>query len=850
MSPSPIAPRGPALPVDDALPGLVAALGQAGVAVLVAPPGAGKTTRVPLALVGEGWCKGKIIMLEPRRIAARAAAERMAWTIGEKAGETVGYRVRMQSRIGPRTRIEIVTEGVFTRMILADPSLDGVAAVIFDEFHERSLDGDLGLALALDARAALRPELRLLVMSATIDGARVAGLLGDAPVIESQGRAFPVETRHRGRDARQHLEPQVAAAVLDALAAEAGSILVFQPGAREIRRTETLLREKIHDPQVDIAPLHGTMEPAAQDRAIEPAPPGKRKIVLATSIAETSLTIEGVRVVIDSGLARVPRYDPATGLTGLATIRVSRAAADQRRGRAGRIEPGICYRLWDEAETRALPEYAPPEIREADLAPLALSLAEWGTADPAQLAWLDPPPRAAFDAARGLLRDLGAIDGAGQLTNRGRALARLPLPPRLAAMVLAAVDSVAPAVGESVAVAVQTSAGPGVDSAVATAAALALLLTERGLGGREADLRHRLRGLAADRGDRARTGRQMAEGWARLAGAKGRGRIEPERAGAILALAYPDRIAKARAGQPGRYLLANGKGAELDPADPLAANDFLVVADLTGSGPTARIVLAAPIDEQAIEQDFAGRIETVDEVRFDPASGGVRSRRVKRFGKLVLQESQSTKADPAQVRDALLRGIADLGIARLPWTRDQNHLRRRVEFLRALDPAAWPDLSDDGLANTLAEWLGPFIQGKRNIGAIGADDLGDALATLLPWDRKRRLDDEAPSHFEAPTGSHLPIDYAAEGGPSVAVRVQELFGLATHPTIGAGKARLTLELLSPAHRPIQITRDLPGFWAGSWKDVRSDMRGRYPKHAWPDDPASAAPTRRAKPRGA
>ena len=824
MTPRTIAPRGPALPVDEALPDLVAALGQKGLAVLVAPPGAGKTTRVPLALIGTPWCAGKVIMLEPRRIAARAAAERMAWTIGETAGENVGYRVRLQSRIGPRTRVEIVTEGVFTRMILADPGLDGVSAVIFDEFHERSLDGDLGLALALDARGALRPDLRILVMSATIDGARVASLLGDAPVIRSEGRAFPVETRYRGRDQRQYLEPQIVSAVLDALANETGSILVFLPGAREIRRTETLLSEKIRDPAVDLAPLHGTMEPQAQDRAIAPAPPGRRKIVLATSIAETSLTIEGVRVVIDSGLARVPRYDPATGLTGLATIRVSRAAADQRRGRAGRVEPGVCYRLWDEAETRALPDFAPPEIREADLAPLALSLAEWGTGDPGQLAWLDPPPRAAFEAARDLLRELGAIDPDGRLTGRGRDLARLPLPPRLAAMVLAAGD------------------------AASTAAALALLLTERGLGGREVDLAHRLRGLVQDRSDRARAGRQMAESWVRLAGAKP-GPIEPDRAGAILALAYPDRIAKARPGQPGRYLLANGKGAELDPSDPLARHEFLVVADLSGAGPTARIVLAAAIDEQSIEQDFADRIATVDEVRFDPATGGVRSRRMKRFGKLVLQESPSSELDPEQVRSALLQGIADLGVATLPWTKDQERLRSRVEFLRALEPEAWPDLSDAGLNTTLADWLGPFLTGKRSIGAIGADDLGNALAALVPWDQKRRLDEDAPSHFEAPTGSMVPIDYGAEGGPSVAIRVQELFGLAKHPTIGAGKVPLTLALLSPAHRPIQITRDLPGFWAGSWKDVRSDMRGRYPKHVWPDDPANAQPTRRAKPRG-
>jgi ATP-dependent helicase HrpB len=806
------------LPVDEVVPALVAALGGATAAVLVAPPGAGKTTRVPLALLGQPWLgSGRLVMLEPRRLAARAAADRMARTVRENVGETIGFRVRMQSRVGPKTRIEVVTEGIFTRMILADPSLDGVAGVVFDEFHERSLDGDLGLALALDAQQALRPDLRLLVMSATLDGARVARLLGGAPVIESAGRMFPVDTRYLGRDARQQLEPQVAEATLKALRAETGSLLVFLPGAREIRRTETLLRERVRDDDVDIVPLHGALDPAMQDRAIAPASQGRRKVVLASAIAETSLTIEGVRVVIDSGLSRVPRYDPETGLTGLATVRVSRASADQRRGRAGRLEPGVCYRLWDEAETRALPAFQPPEIIEADLAPLALALAEWGTADPRALAWLDPPPEGTFAEARHLLRELEAIDHDGRLTPHGTALAKLPLPPRLAHMLLAA-----------------SSRG-------------AVLLTERGLGGRDVDLRHRLTALDADRSERARTARRMAESWLRIAGID-EGDADIDRSGAVLALAYPDRIAKARPQRNGAYLLANGRGALIDEADPLARQPFLAVAEMAGTAGDGRILLAAPIGESEIADDFAAVIETVDEIEFDAATRSVRARRRRRLDRLVLGSAPLDDPDPERIRMALLDGVRGLGIGVLPWTPDQLRLRERAAFLRRQDPGSWPDLSDQGLAATLDDWLGPFVAGKRSVNAITADDLGRALDALLPWAFKRRLDDEAPSHFTAPTGSRLPIDYAAEAGPSVAVRVQELFGLGVHPSIAGGRIRLTLALLSPAHRPVQVTRDLPGFWAGSYQAVRAEMKGRYPKHPWPDDPLQAAPTRRAKPR--
>jgi ATP-dependent helicase HrpB len=820
------APRLAPLPVDEALPTLLDALREKRNAVLVAPPGAGKTTRVPPALLGEAWTRGgKIIVLEPRRLAARAAAERMARERGEATGETIGYRVRLQSRVGPRTRIEVVTEGVFARMILADPALDGVAAVIFDEFHERSLDADLGLALALDTQGALRPDLRLIAMSATLDGARVATVLGDAPLIESAGQMYPVETRYLGRDARAPLEPQVADAVMTALRAEAGSLLVFLPGAREIRRTETLLRERIADPAVMLAPLYGAMEFGAQDRAIEPAPPGQRKIVLATSIAETSLTIEGVSVVVDSGLARVPRYDPATGFTGLATERVSQAAADQRRGRAGRLGPGVCYRLWDEAETRALAPFAKPEILEADLAPLALTLAEWGVADPSALSWLDPPPAAAYSAARALLQSLDALDAAGRITEAGRALARLPLPPRLAHMVL-----VASARGEG-----------------ALAARIAVLITERGLGGTDSDLRHRLERLGAERGRRAEDARRLASSWQKLAGGAG-GRIDVARAGAVLALAYPDRIARARPGRPGEFLAANGRGAALDPADALAREPYLAVAEIAGAAARARIVLAAPIAEAEIEGEFAAHIATEDDVSFDPATGGVRARRLMRLGRLVLREAPVAAPDPVLIEAALLQAIRARGVAALPWTDALRQWRDRVLFLRALEGAAWPDLSDAALADTIDDWLAPFLAGKRALGDLKPDDLDAALKALLAPNLQRRVERDAPTHYDTPAGRRVPIDYAAEGGPRVEVRVQEMFGLGVHPAVGAGRVPLTVALLSPAHRPVQVTRDLPGFWRGSYQAVRAELRGRYPKHPWPDDPLSAPATTRAKRR--
>jgi ATP-dependent helicase HrpB len=815
------------LPIDDALPALTAALRAREAAVLVAPPGAGKTTRVPLVLIDEPWAADKkIIVLEPRRLAARAAAERMAETLGEKVGDTVGLRVRFGSKVSKRTRIEVVTEGIFSRMILDDPELTGIAAILFDEFHERSLDADLGLAFARDAQQGLREDLKLLVMSATIDGARVASKLGDAPQIESLGRAFPVETRYLPRDARSHIEPQVADAVTRALRPDPGSVLVFLPGQAEIRRTETLLKERVSDPAVDIVALYGALDAQVQDRAIAPSPAGRRKVVLATSIAETSLTIEGVRIVIDSGLARVPRYEPGTGLTRLETVRVSRAAADQRRGRAGRTEPGVCYRLWSEPETASLEAYARPEILSADLSSFALDLAQWGVSDPATLTFLDPPPQAAYTEARKLLTELGALDGDGRITGEGKQLRALPLPPRLARMV---VDAAREGAGE-------------------TAAQIAVLVGERGLGGNDADLTHRLDQFRRDRSRRADEARGMAKRWADTASTRAKAAEQPS-VGALLALAYPDRIAKNRGGGQGAFLLANGRGAMLDPALSLAREPFIVAADLSGTAQQARILLAAPITQADIEARFADRIAQRDEVIVDPATLSLRGRRAKKLGAIALSE-QIAPVVPSPENAALLaNAIAQAGIDRLPFSKHLRQWRDRVMFLRASEGDEWPDLSDAALTATAQDWLAPLLADKTALKDIGADDLSNAIMELLPWTMRRRLDAEAPTHFEAPTGTNVPIDYEAEAGPTIAIRVQELFGLGRHPSIAGGRVPLVIELLSPAQRPVQVTKDLPGFWAGSYAVVKAEMRGRYPRHPWPDDPANALPTRRTKRAG-
>ena len=797
-------------------------------AVLVAPPGAGKTTRVPLALLDAPWLKGKkIIMLEPRRIAARASAERMAKTLGERAGETVGYRVRFGSKISRATRIEVVTEGIFSRQILDDPELNGVAAVLFDEFHERSLDADLGLALARDAQTGLREDLRILVMSATLDGARVAKLLGDAPVVASEGRAFPVETRYLGRKPDAPLERQMADAIASALRADPGSVLAFLPGAAEIRRTQNFLSERVHDASIEIVPLFGALDAAVQDRAIAPAPKGQRKVVLATSIAETSLTIEGVRIVVDSGMARVPRYEPDIGLTRLETVRASRAAVDQRRGRAGRTEPGVCYRLWDEPQTASLAAYTQPEILSADLSSMVLDLAQWGVSDPTTLAFLDSPPAPALKEANSLLAELGALGGDGRITAEGQSLRALALPPRLARMI---VDSHRLGAGEE-------------------AAEIAAILTERGLGGDSVDLDVRLDQFRRDRSQRASSARSLAQRWASQVasteGAPAEDTAPPN--GIMLAFAFPDRVARNRGN--GSFVLANGRGAAVEQTSSLARAPYIAVGELTGTAAQGRILLAASITQADIELRFAGQIENAEEVSFDRAAMALRARRKKTLHAITLSEAPMALSPSAETARIFAAGLIGAGLDKLPWSKSLQQWRDRVTFLRKAEGDSWPDLSDAALAADSENWLVPVLYDKISLKELSAGDLSDALMGLLPWELRARLEREAPTHFEAPTGTMLAIDYEAEQGPTIAVRLQELFGLNTHPSIAKGAVPLVLELLSPAQRPVQVTRDLPGFWRGSYAAVRSDLRGRYPRHPWPEDPASAPPTRRVKPRG-
>ncbi|MET4600889.1 ATP-dependent helicase HrpB [Bradyrhizobium sp. JR4.1] len=816
------------LPIDAVLDDLSRTLEAHNAAVLVAPPGAGKTTRVPLALLDAPWAKGKkIIVLEPRRIAARASADRMAKSLGERAGETVGYRVRFGSKISRATRIEVVTEGIFTRQILDDPELSGIAAVLFDEFHERSLDADMGLALARDAQTGLREDLRILVMSATLDGARVAKLLGEAPVVESEGRAFPVETRYLGRKADAPVERQMADAIASALRADAGSVLAFLPGAAEIRRTQNLLAERVQDASIEIVPLFGALDAAVQDRAISPAPKGTRKVVLATSIAETSLTIEGVRIVVDSGLARVPRYEPDIGLTRLETVRVSRAAADQRRGRAGRTEPGVCYRLWDEPQTASLAAYTQPEILSADLSSLVLDLAQWGVADPAALSFLDPPPQPAWKEAKSLLCELNALDADGRITAEGKSLRALALPPRLARMI---VDSHRAGEGEA-------------------GAEIAAIITERGLGGDSVDLEHRRDQFRRDRSPRAASARDLARRWASQVAASEKAATGEDglSTGLMLAYAFPDRVARNRGN--GSFVLANGRGAAVDQTSSLARAPYIAIGEMTGTAASGRILLAAQISQDEIERHFAEHIESAEEISFDRGAMALRARRKRALHAITLSEATLAVSPSEDTARIFADGLIAAGLDRLPWSKAAKQWRDRVMFLRKAEGDSWPDLSDDGLIARRDDWLVPALYDKIALKDMSAGELSDALMTLLPWEMRARLDRAAPTHFEAPTGSVLAIDYEAEQGPTIAVRLQELFGLNTHPSIAAGKVPLVLELLSPAQRPVQVTRDLPGFWRGSYSAVRSDLRGRYPRHPWPEDPANALPTRRVKPRG-
>jgi len=805
------------LPIHAVLPDLLAALRAANNAVLVAPPGAGKTTAVAPALLSEDWCTGEILLLSPRRLAARAAAERMAALANEPVGKTYGYATRMDSKRSAQTRVTVVTEGIFVNRIQADPELAGISAVLFDEVHERSLDSDFGLALALDAQAALRPDIRLVAMSATLDGARFSALMGEAPVIESEGRSYPLDLRHLGRSAEARIEESVAGAIRQALRETDGGILAFLPGVAEIERTA----ERIADvPGAILHKLHGSLDPAAQRAAIAPDREGRRKIVLATSIAETSLTLDGIRVVIDSGLARRPRYDRAAGMTRLVTERASQAAVTQRAGRAARQGPGVAYRMWEAAATAGLPRFDPPEILEADLSALTLDCALWGIADPRDLNWLDPPPEAAVQEARARLAALEAIDADGRPTAHGKAIAHLPLPPRLGHMLARA--------GEM-----------GLER---TAAQIAVLLGERGLGGPDADLEHRLRRWRTERGPRADNARKLAERWAKLVSGPSEAAIDPgslEVVATCVALAFPDRIAKRRDASGETWASAGGRGFKLDPASSLARHEWLAVAETQGMAAGARILSAAPIDVADVEALFGHRIETRRAVRFDPATGRVEATRERRLGAIRLSSGPDAGADPDEIADALLEGVRSHGLGLLPWSATARALRLRTAY------AGLDSLSDETLLAHLDDWLPPALAGKRRLDAIPPEILTQALQNRLGWDGQKQLDRLAPARLETPAGSSHEIDYAAEGGPTVEVRVQALFGLAAHPLLGDGTP-LVLSLTSPAGRPIQTTRDLPGFWKGSWADVAKEMRGRYPRHPWPDDPAAANATLRTK----
>ena len=802
------------LPVLSVLGALRGALIDGSSAVLVAPPGAGKTTAIAPALLEEAWCAGQILLLSPRRLAARAAAERMAQLAGEPVGRTIGYATRLDSKQSPATRVLVMTEGIFINRIQADPELTGVSAVLFDEVHERSLDSDFGIALALDAQAGLRPDLRLVAMSATLDGGRFSRLMNDAPVIESAGRSHPLALRYLGRRNEQRVEDAVAAAIRTALTEEReGGLLAFLPGVAEIERVAERLEGL--PPNIALHRLHGSLDPAEQRAAIAPAPPGKRKLVLATSIAETSLTLDGVRIVIDSGLARRPRYDRAAGVTRLVTERASQAAITQRAGRAARQMPGVAYRLWEEAATAGLPPFDSPEIMEADLSALMLDCALWGVADPASLRWIDAPPAAGLAEARTRLLALGAIDEDSRPTAHGHAIAKLPLPPRLAHMLIAA-----------------GARGWGM-----LAAEAAVLLTERGLGGNDADLETRLRRWRGERGKRAEAARGLARRWATLASA-GQSSAD-DHLGACVALGFPDRLARRRGADGADWISVGGRGFKLDPLSPLAREPWLAVAETQGMAAGARILAAAPIAEADIEALFGERIVLRTSVGFDPATGAVSAVRERRLGAIVLSRGPADAIDPEALAVALMEGVRTHGLALLPWGEAAIALRQRAVF-------AGIDLSDQRLLSDLDLWLAPLLAGKRRLSDISPSALYGAIEGLLDWPQRNAIDRLAPPMLETPAGSHHAIDYAAEGGPAVDVRVQALFGMTRHPMIGEGKVPLTLRLTSPAGRPIQTTRDLPGFWGGSWAAVAKEMRGRYPKHPWPDDPAAASATLRTK----
>jgi ATP-dependent helicase HrpB len=813
------------LPIDAVLPDLCAALSENTRALLIAPPGAGKTTRVPLALLDAPWRQGrKIIMLSPRRIAARAAADRMAETLGEKAGHTVGYRMRFESKISAATQIEVITEALLTRLILADPELNDIAAILFDEFHERSLDGDIGLALALDVQSALRPDLRILPMSATLETSRISDLLENAPILKSDGKLFPVEMIYTARDARTPLEPEIIRTLQRALREQTGSILVFLPGQAEINRVARGLSEISLGSDVSVHLLMGALELKDQRAAIAPAPLGKRKIVLATSIAETSLTIEGVRVVIDSGLSRRAMFDPNAALNSLITTRASLASATQRAGRAGRLSPGVCYRLWHESENRGLLAYDPPEILNSDLTPMVLTLAAWGVRDFAQLKWIDAPPKGTWQQAVALLTQLNALDNNGALTSHGRALFTLPVHPRLAHMIILAATE-----GQAI-----------------LAAEIAALISEPNFGGRDIDLRTRLDNLHRDKSERAQAIRQRAKSWAQTIAPelKSEG-TTLENTGALLALAFPDRIAKAR-GPKGTFLMSNGRAVTMPDTESLSREPWLVVIEASGTADRARILSAAQLTLADIENNSNILLKTEIESRETGQQGNIQFFSVTKLGAIIFSEKAIINPPIEAIHAAWLSSIKRKGLSAINWTDTHQQWQSRIAFLKQRDEA-WPDVRDELLIHTAETWLAPYFTGKTKIIQLSSEDIHHALDALLTNEQHRTLAKLAPTRLQTPAGSSHEIDYGASGGPAVECRVQELFGLTTHPCVAG--VPLTLILLSPGHKPIQTTKDLPGFWRGSWVSVKSEMRGRYPRHVWPDDPALATPTTRAKPRG-
>jgi ATP-dependent helicase HrpB len=844
------------LPIDATLPALREALARSSSAVLQAPPGAGKSTVVPLALLEEPWARDRrILMLEPRRLAARAVAQRMSQTLRETVGRTVGYRMRMDTRVSRDTRIEVVTEGVLTRMLQNDPALEGIAAVIFDEFHERSLQADLGLALVLDARENLTPDLKVLVMSATLDGEAVARLLGDAPIVTSEGRMFPVESRFAGKGSPplpgpsfgpggpvESPEKVTAQLVLRALREETGDVLVFLPGAREIRRVQSMIESEASSASVRVLPLFGELPPEDQDAALTPSPPGTRKVVLATNIAETSLTIDGVRVVVDSGLVRRSMFDPSTGMSRLETQRISRASADQRQGRAGRTQPGVSYRAWSEGAHRSLAPFTPPEIVEADLIPLALELASWGTSDPSVLRWLDPPPAAMLASARDVLEKLGALDSDGRITPQGREMANIGVHPRFAHMLLKA-----------------RSMGR-----LPLAADLAALLGERDLlrgaaGARDADIRTRIevmRGEGSmpgiDRFGLQRARRAAKDLQRQAAGSNSTSQDRQsydygaEDVGVVLAFAYPDRIGRRRAGAEGRFTLANGRGAHFADPQGLAKQELLVAVDLDDRERDARILLAAPLTRADIEEHMSERLRRQESVEWSSREQAVIARRTVELDAIILEEKPLPEIPIEAARAAMLTGVRELGIESLPWSRESRDLQARIEFVRKLrDPAvaSWPAVSDADLATSVETWLTPWLDGITRKEHLARIPLMDVLRSLLTWEQQRELDSLAPTHLQVPSGSQIRIDYLDPSAPALSVRLQEVFGLDATPRIGGGRIPVTFKLLSPAQRPVQVTRDLASFWRGSYADVRKDMRGRYPKHYWPENPLEAQPTR-------